>query len=325
MKRLDDIRIMHINEMDLNLLRLFDAVYRQGNVSRAAAELNLTQPAASQGLMRLRRLLADPLFERAAGGVKPTPKAARLADAVRQAMALLEGAFNEATAFDPAQSRRTFRLHMSDIGEGRFLPDLMQALNQSAPGVRVETASVPPAELAQAMDAGRVDFAFGFLPNLQGAGLARAQLLQDRYCVLLRQGHPFLEKPPAQAQGADDLLGSLRELEFVAVRSHSDTLRILQWLQLEDRIRLTTEHFTVLPSIVRATDLAVVMPRAIALGFDTGYAVVDAPLPLRDFSVSLHWSKRFEAESAHQWLRGLIMDSFGDAVHDQLDLAPELG
>lgn len=301
---------MHINEIDLNLLRLFDAVYRQGNVSRAAAELDLTQPAASQGLMRLRRLLADPLFERAPGGVKPTPKAQHLADAVRQAMALLESAFNASTVFDPFQSRRSFRLHMSDIGEGRFLPGLMQALNQTAPGVRVETVFISSTELSQALDSGRVDFAFGFLPNLQGAGLAKAQLLEDRYCVLLRQGHPFLAREQGGEAMPGDLLTRLRELEFVAVRSHSDTLRILQWLQLDDRIRLTTEHFTVLPSIVRATDLAVVMPRAIAQGFDLGYAVVDAPLPLRDFSVSLHWSKRFEAESAHQWMRGLIMTTF---------------
>ncbi len=297
---------MHIKEIDLNLLRLFDAVYRQGNVSRAALELNLTQPAASQGLMRLRRLLADPLFERAAGGVKPSPKAQRLSDAVRQAMALLEAAFQESSGFDPVQSRRTFRLHMSDIGEGRFLPDLMSALNRAAPGVRLDTVSLPTAELAQALTTGHVDFAFGFLPNLLDAGLARAQLLQDKYCVLLRQGHPFLTKHISP----EALLDHLRDLEFVAVRSHTDTLRILQWLRLEDQIRLTTEHFTVLPSIVRATDLAVVMPRAIAMGFDAGYAVVEPALPLQDFSVSLHWAKRLESETAHQWLRGLILQTF---------------
>jgi DNA-binding transcriptional LysR family regulator len=166
-------------------------------------------------------------------------------------------------------------LHMSDIGEGRFLPDLMSALSRAAPGVRLETVSLPTAELTQALTNGHVDFAFGFLPNLLGAGLARAQLLQDKYCVLLRHGHPFLSKQISP----EALLDHLRDLEFVAVRSHTDTLRILQWLQLEDQIRLTTEHFTVLPSIVRATDLAVVMPRAIAMGFDAGYAVVEPALP----------------------------------------------
>jgi DNA-binding transcriptional LysR family regulator len=101
----------------------------------------------------------------------------------------------------------------------------------------------------------------------------------------------------------------LRELEFVAVRTHAETLRILQLSQLEDRLRLTTEHFMVLPSIVRATDLAVVMPRNIARGFarDGAYAIVEPDFPLRDFTVSLHWSKRFEAEAGNEWLRRLIL------------------
>ena len=99
------------------------------------------------------------------------------------------------------------------------------------------------------------------------------------------------------------------------MRTHADTLRILQLLKLEDRLRLTTEHFMVLPSIVRATDLAVVMPRNIAQGFaaEGGYAIVEPPLPLRDFTVSLHWSRRFEADPGNAWLRGLVGELFREA------------
>ena len=134
---------MHIKDIDLNLLRLFDAVYRMRNVSRAAELLDLTQPAASQGLTRLRTLLQDPLFMRSAGGVQPTPKAQRLAEPVRQALATLEQALGEVAGFDPAHSTRTFHIHMSDIGESRFLPELMVRLRESAPGVRVETRPLP--------------------------------------------------------------------------------------------------------------------------------------------------------------------------------------
>ena len=126
---------MHIKDIDLNLLRLFDAVYRTRSVSRAADLLDLTQPAASQALTRLRLLIKDPLFVRAGVGVQPTPKADRLANAVRSALGLLEEALNESALFDPLQSRKVFRIHMSDIGEGRFLPDLMVALQRQAPGV----------------------------------------------------------------------------------------------------------------------------------------------------------------------------------------------
>ncbi|HEX2548171.1 MAG TPA: LysR family transcriptional regulator, partial [Ramlibacter sp.] len=287
----------------LNLLRLFDAVYRTRNVSRAADLLDLTQPAASQGLSRLRTLLQDPLFMRTAGGVQPTPKAQRLAEPVRHALATLEQALGETADFDPAQSSRTFHLHMSDIGEGRFLPELMVALRERAPGVRVQTRPVPREQITEALDDGRIDFAFGFLPMVKET--QRVRLLEDRYVVLLRAGHPFTRRKRSAAA----LLDALRELEFVAVRSHADILRIVQQMGLEDRLRLVTEHFMVLPSIVMATDLAAIMPRNIARSFEA-CAIVEPAFPQRDFTVSLHWSRRFEADPGNRWLRDQIEELF---------------
>ena len=299
---------MHIETIDLNLLRLFDAVYRARSVSRAAESLGLTQPAASHGLGRLRLLLKDALFTRAPGGVAPTPRAERLAAAVQAALALLEEALHEPARFEPQASRKVFRIHMSDIGEGRFLPALMARLGELAPGVRMETLPLAPGEIAPALDSGRVDFAFGFLPKVRDT--QRLHLLKDRYIVLLRKGHPFARgRRTSQA-----LIEALQTLEYVAVRTHAETLRILQLLNLEDRVRLTTEHFMVLPAIVRATDLAVVMPRNIARGFaeEGGYAIVEPSFPLRDFTVSLHWSKRFEADPANRWLRQVIAELFAE-------------
>ena len=300
---------MHLKEIDLNLLRLFDSVYAARNVSRAAEQLDLTQPAASQGLTRLRGLLQDPLFVRGAGGVQPTPRADRLAEPVRQALAMLEEALSEGAAFEPLQSRRSFRIHLSDIGEGRFLPELMAHLRRHAPGVRLETMPLPRDEITGALDSGRIDFAIGFLPSVEET--QRVQLLRDRYIVLLRGDHPFTRR-----RGGKALRSELQRLEFVAVRTHADTLRILQLLGLEDRLRLTTEHFLALPSIVRATDLAVVMPHNIAQGFaaEGGYAIVEPPLALalREFSVALHWSRRFEPDPGNRWLRQVVVELFGD-------------
>ena len=127
---------MHINELDLNLLRIFDAVYRQRSVSRAAEALALSQPAVSQGLARLRRVLRDALFTRAGRGVAPTPQADALAHAVQQALQLVGDALHHAAHFDPARAQRTFRLHMSDIGESEFLPALMREVRRRAPTTR---------------------------------------------------------------------------------------------------------------------------------------------------------------------------------------------
>lgn len=298
---------MNIKDVDLNLLRLFDAVYRMRGVSRAAEALHISQPAASQGLARLRTLLRDPLFVRAGGGVRPTPRADRLAIAVQSALGTLDQALNESSIFEPRESRRTFRIHMSDIGEGRFLPEILVALRNRAPGVRIETRPVAAADIADALDSGRIDFAFGFLPNVKETQSER--LLNDRYVVLMREGHPYLQRC-----GSRVTLDDLHKLDFVAVRTHTNILRILQLLNLEDRLRLTTEHFVVLPAIVRATDLCVVMPRNIARNFAQGggYAIIEPEFPLRDFVVSLHWSRRFEGDPGNRWFHQLAVELFAE-------------
>ena len=297
---------MHINGIDLNLLRVFDAVYRQHSVSRAAEQLGMTQPAVSQSLTRLRLLLQDALFTRAQGGVQPTPRAQRLAPLVRSALEALQQALAEPQHFEPASSHKLFRIHMSDIGEGRFLPPLMARLRELAPGVRLETLPLRPAEITTALDEGRIDFAFGFLPKVKDT--QQALLLKDRYVVVLRADHPFARRP----RRGQALLADLRTLEYVAVRTHADTLRILQLLRLEECVRLVTEHFMVLPAIVRETDLAVIMPRNIARRFaePDRFAIVEPALPLKDFSVALHWSWRFENDPAHRWLRQVIVELF---------------
>ena len=170
-------------------------------------------------------------------------------------------------------------------------------------------AQVPDSGASDARAA--VDAAHAALPAWRATpAKQRAQLLKDRYIVLLRKGHPFAKR----RRSGQALLEALQELDYVAVRTHADTLRILQLLNLEDRVRLTTEHFMVLPAIVRATDLAVVMPRNIARGFaeEGGYAIVEPSFPLRDFTVSLHWSKRFEADPANHWLRQVITSLFSE-------------
>lgn len=297
---------MNIRDIDLNLLRLFDAVYRLGNVSRAAASLNLSQPAASQGLTRLRRRLRDALFVRAPGGVRPTPRGRRLALAIQTAIATIEGALNDGERFEPAQSRIAYRLCLSDIGESHMLPALMAALHREASGIRVESLPLSHGEIHDSLDAGVIDFAMGFVPSIHST--QQAQLMHDRYALLLREDHPLLER---RARGAPTVR-DLALLEYVAVRSHPETLRILQDLGLDERLRLTTTHLLAVPAIVKATDLGVLMPRSIArrIAEAGDHAVAEPDMPHNEITVSLYWSKRFEADPAHVWMRQLLIRLF---------------
>jgi len=288
--------------LDLNLLRLFSEIHRLGSVSRSAEVLGLTQPAASQGLARLRHQLQDPLFVRAPGGVKPTARANELAATVRHTLQALNLAVDASVRFDPLSSKRLFRLHMSDIGEARFLPYLMAMIHTQAPGLRLATLPLSPTRITDALDDGEIDFAFGFLPQVKQS--RQQLLLKDRYAVLLRDGHPAISalqqaRTPAARQGM------LQGLDFVAVRSHADTLRILQHEGLEDRLRLTTQNFMVLPTIVRETNLAAIMPQSIGqtLSREWGCTVVDPGFSRSEMRVSLHWSHRYEAEAGHRWFR----------------------
>src|SRR5215510_1044235 len=160
------ITIMNVHDLDLNLLRVFDAVLHEKGVTPAAARLGLTQPAVSNALARLRAVFGDPLFLRTPGGMDATPFARELAEPVRQALALLESALAHGPGFDPASATRAFRFYMSDLGQIEFLPPLIERVQQHAPGVRLEAVALEVEDIAAALAAGSLDLAVGFLPGL---------------------------------------------------------------------------------------------------------------------------------------------------------------
>ena len=293
---------MHIRDLDLNLLRAFDAVYRQRSVSRAAEALAMSQPAVSQAVGRLRLLMKDALFIRVAGGVLPTPAADTLARSVQQAMLLLEQGLHAAGRFEPAEARRTFRLHMSDIGEAEFLPALIHRVRRDAPGVKIETQQLDYAQVANALDTGKIDLAFGYLPGVETT--LRQRLFLERYVVLARADHPVLTARPSRQV--------LARLDYVVVRHHTETARVLERLALTDHIRLSIPHFMVIPAIVGATDLAVVVPMRIAAKFASGgaFRIARPRWDVDDFEIALHWSRRAESDPAGRWLRALAVELF---------------
>lgn len=296
----------NIDSIDLNLLRLFDAVYRTRNVSRAAEELGLSQPATSQALTRLRLLLRDPLFERVAGGVRPTARSERLAHSVQAGLALLEAGLREGERFDPATTDAELRLHLSDIGEGRFLPPLMTTFREIAPNLRIVARAWPHETISEALDKGQLHFALGFLPTV--GDTAHAEMLSDRYQVFVRADHPVTRQAADGALSAE----AVAKLDFVAVRSHAQTQRMLEMLHLDPRIRLVVSSFMALPPIIRATDLAVLMPRQIGLHLEPlgAFALLEPALPQRDFSVALHWSRRHAQNAMLRWAREVILGLF---------------
>jgi DNA-binding transcriptional LysR family regulator len=298
--------IMHrvnIDGFDLNLLHVFRAVYATRNVSRAAERIGLSQPAVSHALTRLRLKLKDPLFVRAPGGVRPTARAEHFAGFVEAALKTIDVALAEADSFDPATSRRSFAFHMSDLATGELLPTLLPALRRAAPGVRIEALQLDPAAIGGALDEGKIDLAFGYLPEL--ADTHRIDLLEERYVLLLREGHPRRYRTRTRA--------SLEALDFVLVKSHAEPAKALHRLDLESRIRLTIPHFAVLPAILARTDLCAIVPLRPARRYarEGALAIVRPDLGLPPFTIAIHWVSRVHNDPGHRWLRELVQRTLG--------------
>ncbi|MCJ0765508.1 LysR family transcriptional regulator [Variovorax terrae] len=297
---------MHLRDLDLNLLKVFDAVYRLRSVSRAADALGLTQSAVSHRIGQLRVILKSPLFLRVPSGVKPTPKADRLAVAVQMALATLERAVEESEQFDPALSHKTFRFHLSDVGERAFLPRLSRALETATPNITLASFQFPDAEIESALHEGAIHYAIGYLPQL--VGCHSHLLLEDTYGLVVRTGHPVLDELAASPGSVEPLL----KLEFVVSKAHAHGLRVLEQLGAASRVRVTTSQEAAVPSIVRESGLAgiVALRCSQALGALDGCQVVPTAITPVSCNVSLYWSRRFDANVANGWLRARLLELF---------------
>jgi len=183
-----------------------------------------------------------------------------------------------------------------------FLPDLMRVVRDAGAGLRIEAYQLEHDRITDALDQGKIDLAFGYLPTVTET--QRCDMFDERYVVLIRSRHPLAAARASRA--------TLAKLDYIVVRSHAETGRILQRLGFADRVRLVIPHFMVIPSIVGNTDLAVILPLQTAQLFsrDGAFRVLRPDLGTQDFAVSLHWSKRFEHDSANRWLRETTLGLF---------------
>jgi len=165
--------------LDLNLLRVFLAIWDLRSLTAAGDRLGLTQPAISHALRRLRDWFDDPLFVRAANRMLPTEAAVRLHEPLDQAFGIISRAIQERVAFDPKVTQRVFRVAMSDVSEVYYLPRLMAKLVRVAPTMRLDVVPLAVDAIAGAMRAGEVDLAIGYLKNLEGECVSRS-LFDDK-------------------------------------------------------------------------------------------------------------------------------------------------
>ncbi|WP_233856620.1 LysR family transcriptional regulator [Paraburkholderia sp. HD33-4] len=292
---------------DLNLLRVFLAIWDLRSLTAAGDRLGLTQPAVSHALRRLRTLFEDPLFSRTPNGMVPTDAAYRLYPPLAQAFAIINEAVQQLAKFEPSTARRVFRVSMSDMSEFYFLPPLVALLDREARGIRIEVANVPVESVSAAMRAGEIDLALGYVPGLD-AGCVSQTLFVDEHVCVVRAGHPLRKTRPSRED--------LAALRYVYASTNATGHRMVeQWLDelnLKRDVVLRLPHFVVAPEIVMHTDLAVIFPKSIAKRFNRGKAFRILPLPfsLPPIEIQLHSHSQFAADPGIAWLRETIHTMF---------------
>jgi DNA-binding transcriptional LysR family regulator len=292
--------MMHISRVDLNLFIVFEAIYAEGSVTRASLKLNLTQPAISHALGRLRLMFDDPLFVRQGHLMVSTPLARSIIEPVRHSLRGFEVTLNKLNRFDPASTEKEFTLALRDVLESTVLPPLMVALEQDAPHARVAAVQVDRRELESELQAGTLDCAIDVLLPL-GSDVRHARILVDRTLVLARRGHPRL-------QGGITLEQYLEE-EHILASSRRKGPGIedfeLSRLGMQRKIRLRCQHYFAACRVVSQTDLILTMPERYARVANQQFDNQLLPLPLEmpAWDVYLYWHANVEDDPANKWLR----------------------
>lgn len=290
---------MNVSAIDLNLLPVLDAVLREGNATRAAARLGVTQPAVSNALARLRRVLGDPLFVKTRRGLSPTPRALELRPALSLALDQLDRALSPRESFSLATTQRQWSLSFADHYALLLLPGLMRWIEKEAPSASIRVIPLERMIANDELAGGGVDVYVG-IPGVPMPGCHVRRYFQDELvCVgsrrarhvrtleqFLSRGHVKIAIAPGRGNEVDEALAPL---------------------QRHRRIALTVPHFSSALEVVARTDLLTVVPRNLAeLHADRLY-VEKLPVDVAPLSVSMYWHHRVHADPGVTALReGLL-------------------
>ncbi|MBB3046987.1 DNA-binding transcriptional LysR family regulator [Litorivivens lipolytica] len=294
---------MHINRVDLNLLVVFDAIYSEGGITRAADKLHLTQPAVSHALGRLRDLFDDPLFERDGRLMMPTPKARSLIGTVRRSLRDLQIMFNDIERFDPATSERGFTVGMRDLLEVSVLPVLAQRMAKAAPTLKLASVRLDRPNLEAELATGVLDVAIDVLRPVSD-DIAYQRTAQDRMVVLARPHHRVV----SQGLTLEDYLEQ-DHIQLSSRRSGQSFEDLeLSRLGIQRRIRLRCQNAFAALRIVNETDTLLTLAESYARELAPQFGLKVLPLPFKTtpFDAYLYWHKNVDNDPSNRWLREQI-------------------
>jgi len=305
---------LNFRTLDLNLLRVFDVVMAERNLTRAAGRLSLTQPAVSNALKRLREAVGEDLLTRSAHGVIPTPRAEALWPEVRSALGRLRGVLAPGE-FDPQADPASFRIAMADATAALFMPSLVAQIEQSGAQANLRSLPLTVRDPSAMLERGDADIAVGFFPDTvaallaqgEGALLRRQRLNEGEYTCVMRRGHPLAKQPLT----LDAYCAAHHLLVSLSGRDHGLADQVLAGLNRKRRVVLTVNQYFTAGRVVANSNLLTVLPAYFIES--TGYRdqLVCRPLPfaLPSLHLEMLWHIRNDRSSANQWLRARLVDA----------------
>jgi DNA-binding transcriptional LysR family regulator len=300
--------------LDLNLLRVFDEVMAERNLTRAAHNLAMTQPAVSNALKRLREQLGDELVRRSGYGVEATPAALALWPTVRDALAQLRESLSP-SGFDPATAGKAFVLAMADATAAKLVPGLVDLLEKEAPGVNLRIVPLTTRDPRALLESGSADLAIGHFPGViaeltaihlqeHSPRFLHQRLYDGEYVVVMRRGHPLAKKPLT----LDAYCAARHLLVSFSGRPFGFVDEALSALSRQRRIVITVNQFFTAGRVVASTDLLTVLPRHFVevTGIESSLTLRELPLPVPAVHVDALWHRQAAHQGAHRWLRHAV-------------------
>jgi len=316
---------MSIGRMDLNLLKVFDAVYEDRNLVLAGRRLNLSQSAVSHALARLRELVGDDLFLRTGKGMAPTGRALEMAPVLRDALRRVEATLG-AERFVPEQSTRRFVIAANDHVTAVIVAPLSRDLQRAAPGVDLVIRPSTRLDLAEQIDLGRIDLAIGIFSQVPARMNARTLMAQGE-AILMRKGHPAARRAltlrdiaryplvtisvGGQAEGAVDGFilerGLARQSEMFDRHALQEALADMGQAP---RLRITVPHSLAIPALLQESDMLSIVPMSLAraLRRSADLLLRRPPYPSVTVPTRAVWHRRNDHDAAHIWLRDMAFD-----------------
>lgn len=318
---------VNFRTLDLNLLRVFDEVMAERNLTRAARNLSITQPAVSNALRRLRDTLGDELVRRSGSGVEPTPRALALWPTVRDALRQLQHTLAPGE-FDAGIADTTFLLAMADATAAELIPGLVQIVEKEAPAVSLRVLPLTTRDPRRMLENEEVDMAIGYFPAVIASLAARGQsdaavpfetqrLYVGEYVCVMRRGHPLADSPLT----LDDFCAARHLLVSFSGRPYGFIDQTLGALGRERRIVVTVNQFFTAGRVVANSNLLTVLPRHFVkvTGIDEQLVLRELPFEQPLVHVDAIWHRRAQHGHAHEWLRQALLRSAASAFAGSAD------